>query len=474
MCASVCCTGVTGRVTPACALAVSRANNACMRAEEPPLRGGGRVLARWMQGAEGDIPMTARIGTPVLSILLALVVHPSSGTAQETSLDALLAELKQASPTVSAARARAAAADAARRAAGRPDDPMLDVEVDNLGLREEDDRMMVRYALQQPIPTVGTLRMQRNVAGAMAEQAEHGARGALVDVTFQGARAFVMLRMSQGELANNERQQRLVELVRDSALARMQAGADSHHDVLQSQAELLMLRNQHTLLEARIVEGRAMINALRNRPPDTPIVAGEAWPAAASLRPTPRLEEEALQRRPELSQMQAMQREQRAMGELMQREARPMFRVGAWYNDMLMMGDSMGVMVSASLPVFGVPRQRARAESARRAAEAAGRDVVAMAAMIRAQIHSAAARYQAALARERLLRDVLIQKAEETLMQAQTAYRSGMMAYASVVQDRRMLAEAQMELIEAEADRVLAMAELLRAVGAAEIAEVLP
>lgn len=406
--------------------------------------------------------------------LLCLLAAPAVAQDDARSLEALLTELRASSPTLAAVRTRVAGARATARAAGRPEDPMLDVEVDNLGLREEDDRMMARYGLEQAIPTIGSLRLQKRVATAMVQQAERGAEGTELDLMREGARAFVMLRMAQGELAINERQQRLVELVGESALARMRSGADTHHDVLQSQTELLSLQNQHTALEARVVAARAMINALRNQPPDAPFVAGEAWPEEAPSTAPEKLEQAALERRPELGQMRAMQREQRAMGDLMQREARPMFRVGAWYNDMFMMGDSAGLMVSASLPVFGVPRQRARAEGARRTAEAIESDVVGMAAMIRAEVRSAHARYDAALRRERLLRDVIIRKAQEALSQAETSYRSGMMPYASVVQDRRMLAEMQMELVAAEAERALAMAELLRAVGARSMKEVLP
>lgn len=388
-------------------------------------------------------------------------------------MESLLAELRESTPTLAAARSRVAAARAQQRAAGRPEDPMLDLEVDNLGLTEEDDRMMFRYGVQQPIPTIGTLRLQKRVASAMSQQARHGAEGVELDLMRDAARAFVMLRMTQGELTINERQQRLIELVSESALARMRTGADTHHDVLQSQAELLAMQNQHTTLEARLVEARAMVNALRNQPPDDPFIAGEPWPAAAPSQGSEGLQQAAVERRPELAQMRAMQREQTAMGDLMRREARPMFSVGAWYNDMLMMGDSVGLMLSASLPVFGVSRQRARAESARRTAEALESDTTAMTAMVRAQVRSAHARYDAALRRERLLREVLIQKAQDTLTQAETAYRSGMMPYASVVQDRRMLADMQMELVTAEADRALAMAELLRAVGAHATKEVL-
>lgn len=413
--------------------------------------------------------------TPLIAAL-ALSWFPlrSEAQSERVDLDRLLHELPAASPRVAAARTRIAASQAARRAAGRPEDPMLDIEADNLGLKSEDDRMMVRYALQQRLPTVGMLPLERKVASAMLEQTEQEAESVRLDVALAATRAFVMLRMTEGELSINERQQRAVELISESALARMRAGADAHHDVLQSQAELLSLQNQRLGLEARRIEARAMINALLNRAPDAPFEAGEPWPHGDAPLASATLETAAIARRPELKQMEAMQREQRAMSELMRREARPMFRVGVWYNDMLMMSDSVGVMLSASLPVFGVPRQRARAEASARAADAVVQDAAAMLAMIRAETKSAVARYEAAAQRERLLRDVLVKKAEEALAQAQSSYRSGMMAYASVVQDRRMVAELQMELIQAEADRTLAMAELLRAVGASSPKELAP
>jgi outer membrane protein TolC len=396
----------------------------------------------------------------------------ASAQGDAINLDALLGELAAVSPTLAGARARIAAARAERLAAGRPQDPMANVELNNWGITETSPLKMVRYGLEQPIPTVGTLRLSKRVADAMLQQAERSADGSVLDIMLQGARAFVMLRMTQGELAINERQQRLVELLSESALARLRSGADTHHDVLQSQSEYLSLQNQHAILEARVVEARSMVNALRNRPPDAPFTAGDAWPANDIALAPEALERAALQRRPELAEMQAMRRERQTMSQLMRREARPMFRVGAWYNDMLMMGDSAGVMVSASLPFFSVPRQRARADAASRGAEAVEHERVAMAAMVRAQVHAAVARYRAALRRERLLRDVLITKAEETLTQAQTSYRSGMMPYASVVQDRRMLEEQQMELVVAEADRALAMADLLRAAGVSSMEEV--
>jgi cobalt-zinc-cadmium efflux system outer membrane protein len=408
-------------------------------------------------------------------VLLWLEGTPST-RAQDaaTDLPVLLEEVRAASPTIAAAKQRISAARFERTAAGRPQDPMLDIEFDNWSPVREDDRMMMRYALRQPIPTIGMLGLQRDVADAMVAQSEQSALETSLDVVLATTRAFVMLRMTEGEIVILERQQRLVELVSEAALARMRSGSDTHHDILQSQAELLSLKNQLTILEARRIEAVAMINALRNKPPDTAIRAGNGWPASPLTQDPQALERAALAQRPELARMRAMKSEQVSMAKLMSREARPMFEVGAWYNQMLMMPDSAGLMVSTSLPLSGVKRQRALSEAANKQGAATESDLIAMAAMVRAQVRAAEARYTAALQREALLKDVIIPKVEQTLLQAQTSYRSGMMPYASVVQDRRMLAEMQMELVSAEAERMVAHAELLRAMGAAAPAEVRP
>jgi cobalt-zinc-cadmium efflux system outer membrane protein len=410
----------------------------------------------------------------VLLAAASLSASVSADDTRATPLASLLSELDAQSPSIAAARSRIAAAGAERDAAGRPEDPMLDLELDNLGLGQEDDRMMLRYAVRQPIPTIGMLGLQRDVADAMVSQREEAAERTALDVRLAAARAFAMLRMTQAEIGINERQQRLVELIAESALARMRSGTDAHHDVLQSQTELLSLRNQRTILEAQRIEAVAMINALRNRPPQTPFVAGDAFVFTPGAGEASTLEQSAVETRPELGEMKAMEREQRAMAALMKREARPMFSVGAWYNQMLMMPDSAGVMLSASLPFFGVPRQRARSRAAEQSAAAVASDRAAMAAMVRSEVRAVLARYQAAVERETLLRDVAIPRAEQALEQAQSSYRTGMMPYASVVQDRRMLAEMQMEHVRAEAERIVAFAELLRALGVRSLEEAKP
>ena len=73
-----------------------------------------------------------------------------------------------------------------------------------------------------------------------------------------------------------------------------------------------------------------------------------------------------------------------------------------------------------------------------------------------------------------LLQEVATPRAEQALRQAQSSYRTGMMPFASVIQDQRMLTELRMELIAAKAERFEAFITLMRTLGRDLIAVVKP
>jgi cobalt-zinc-cadmium efflux system outer membrane protein len=324
---------------------------------------------------------------------------------------------------------------------------------------------MLRYMLEQPLPTPGTLGMQERVAARTTERAVADLATLSRDLELEAARAYVMLWRAERELDVVATQSQLVEDLIAAALARMSSGADTHHDVIQSQVEVLALQNQTTQLRAERLSAVAMLNALRNHAASEMVSADEPLPLPERIEPEPALETEALRTRPELAGMTAMAGEERAMATLMRREGWPMFSVGAWYTQGLGMADSVGLMLGGTLPVFGASRQSSLAGEADARAYAAESDRTAMGLMIRAQVQSAYARYGAATERVSLLGDTALPRAEQALLQSQSSYRTGMMVFASVVQDERMLAELRMELIGARAERYDTYLALMRAVG---------
>lgn len=399
-------------------------------------------------------------------VLLAIPVQVSHAAAQsEASLRQMLADVRAQSPSLAAARARVTAARRAWDASGRPADPMLSVEIGRLGFREGAEDPMLIYTLEQPIPIPGTLGMQERAAARARDRADADLTTVQRDLEAAAARAYVMLWRAQSEFSVLESQRTLLEDLAAAALARMASGADTHHDVIQSQVEALALQNQQTRLAAEQTGAVAMLNALRNRHSSEPVVAVEPIPGADFSGPVSTLEEEALRRRPELRSMSAMGAEERAMAALMRREGWPMISVGAFYTQDLEMPDTIGVMLRGTLPVFGASRQASKAAEAEARASAVDSDRAAMGLMIRADLRSAHAVYHAADERVSLLQDVALPRAEQALAQAQSSYRTAMMPFASVIQDQRMLTELRMDLIAAQAERLEAYITLVRTLG---------
>jgi outer membrane protein TolC len=397
--------------------------------------------------------------------LLTAVVHVRAAAQNVVSLRQILVEVHSQSPSVAAATARVRAAQRAWDASGKPEDPMLSVMFDRVGSTDPILGPMLVYMLEQPLPIPGSLGLQERVAARAKERSEADVATVQRDLDAAAARAYVMLWRAQGELSVLEAQRRLVEELNAAALARMTAGSDTHHDVLQTEVEGLALRNQQTRMAAEKTGAIAMINALRNQLPSAEFSAAEPVPLFESVDSIAELEQEALRSRPELRSMSAMAAEERAMAELMRRESWPMLSVGAWYNQDLHMPDSVGFALRGTLPAFGVSRQSAKAAESEARANAVEFDRSAMGLMIRAELRSADANYRAANERVALLRDVALPRAEQALEQARSSYRVAMMPFASVIQDQRMLSELRMELIGAQAERFEAYVTLMRALG---------
>ncbi|HEX7480569.1 MAG TPA: TolC family protein [Polyangiales bacterium] len=379
-----------------------------------------------------------------------------------TPLGNVLGEVRAQSPSLAAARARISAARRTHDAAGKPNDPMLSIEVDRVGWARGAGRPMLRYTLQQPIPTPGTLGMDQRVAERATEQVEADHATLQRDLESDVAHGYVMVWRTQGELDVVESQRHLVEDSMSAALARMASGADAHHDVLQSQVELATLRDRLVQIGAERTTAVALVNALRNRA-GAALIATEPFALPAQVEPVAELEAQALRARPELRSVGAMAAGERAMATLARREGWPMFSVGAWYTQDLAMPDSVGLMVSGTLPVFGASRQSSRASASLARAGAADADRQALELMIRSQVQAAWARYAATNERVTLLHDTALPLAEQSLMQSLSSYRTGMTTFTTVLLDERMLTELRMQLLAARAERYDAYVALLRA-----------
>jgi outer membrane protein TolC len=175
----------------------------------------------------------------------------------------------------------------------------------------------------------------------------------------------------------------------------------------------------------------------------------------------------AIEKHPELRAAHlGVERAQAALA-VVNREYKPDFFVGGGY--MLMPREAGAWTASAGMSWPNAPWSRGRLDA--RKAEASA-DVEAAAARARAvereirlAVHDAYVRVMAAGQRASLLRTTVIPQSEQTLEVSRVAYQTNRVDFLALIDNQRVLLDAELNYFRALSDRELALADLLRAVG---------
>ena len=397
----------------------------------------------------------------------AAFARPAKAERLDSGIDAFVSEVLRRNPGLRARHLTRDAAALDASAAGLFPDPEASVMLDQVPERHEGEMPMVRYQLSQMIPWPGKLGLMEDAAARRTDEAEANAKARTLDLIREAKRAYWMLLMNKGARDLAAAGRGLLETITRAALARYGAGSGTHHDVARAQVELSILDVQVLDLEGERLATLAMLNALRDRPSDSPIPEPDAptlAPLGASLS-VAELERTAFERRPELENMRAMRREEESMAALARRERYPDLMTSIWYNQMLGEPDTAGVMVGVTLPIFNVRRQTRLAEAADHRASSAEGDRQAMQAMIRFEISDAVRRVVTAERTLELLRAVASPRANQSFAASLAAYSTGSTDVTAVLQAWRALQTLERARVEANVNWLNALADLERAIG---------
>jgi outer membrane protein TolC len=316
------------------------------------------------------------------------------------------------------------------------------------------------------IPWPGKLGLMRDAVDRQGDAAAAQIEVRRLEIALEARRGYLMLLLNARLRQVNTASRALIDTITAAALSRYATGAGGHHEVARAQVEQAALDVEALNLAGERASVVAMLNGLRDRPPETAVPdppAGLETPLAGAPRAA--LMDRAARERPEIKVMAAMQREARAMGDLALRERYPDLMASVWYNQMLGAPDSAGVMLGVTLPIFGVARQNRRAAAWGSRAAAAADEIAAMRAMIRAQVAEAHQQVETAGRELTLLRRVALPRAEQSLASALAAYATGALDLTAVLDARRALQTAERAIAAAQVRRELAIAALKRAIG---------
>ena len=328
---------------------------------------------------------------------------------------------------------------------------------------------MMRYQLAQMVMWPGKLPAMSDALHSEADAAGAAADTKRLDLTLEARRAFFML-VSNGKRRELNRAARgLAAVITSAAIGRYGSQSGEHHEVARAELEVQALDLELASIEGERKSVLAMINALRNQPPDAtfddPRVVSWTGPRSFDVEALMTL---AIAQRAELRQMTAMQAGMTNMARLARKEPYPDFMVGAWFNQMIMGGPhSFGFMLGTTLPTWGIERARFKAEAFDDRARAVADEATAMRAMIRAQVVDALTQFETASRLVTLLEASAMPKARESFDSSLSGYSAGTADIIAVLDARRSLQSTERMLIDARVQREVALALLERAVGGA-------
>ncbi len=391
---------------------------------------------------------------------------------EEAAVRAALA----ASAALEAARQRAAAMAAVPPQAGTLPDPVLrlnamNIPVDTFDLDQE-AMTQLQVGVVQAVPFPGKLALRRAAA-------EHEAEAAAVSVEEVRLRLARDVRIAWWQLHHLDRalevvarNQTLMRQLVEVAQAAYRVGKGLQQDVLLAELELSRLRDMELRLRKRRRSVEARLNALLNRPADTPVRLPRREPGTLPAVPG----EEALYgiadaRRPLLRALAARVQAAERRRELARRDLLPDFTVGATYGLRLdapggrERPDFLSVMVGVKLPLYADTKQR-RAVDQRNAELMRMRSLLEDARQrVRAEIAQALAAYREALGQLELLERGILPQARQTLAAMLAAYQVGKVDFLNVVRAQITLYNHELRRWEMQSAAHQALARLAAATG---------
>lgn len=374
------------------------------------------------------------------------------------SPDVLVAEVLQRSPDLAAAEAAWDAARARVAPAGDLPDPMFSYGAAPQTAGDAGGLEQIA-GLSQAIPWPGTLGLRRDAARALAQSSKDRFRDVrlrLAELTrAQYAQWFYVYRA----LRINAENQTLLDRLRGAAEAAYASGQGPEQDVLRTDVERTLLKNQALVLQRRRIAIRARINALLDRDPNAPLAPPADLPASPPLRPQGELQRAALARYPELSALDAAIKAKRDRIGLARKGRYPNFTLGTGYTQLMPTDKRWTVGITINIPL---DQSRRRAEIDEAQAEV--RETQARKSDLRERVLSDLSRAYATAWQARssvvLDRRRLVPFARENFDASQADYRTGNGDFLKLITAERAYLTAELDLARARADLYVQLASL--------------
>ncbi|MGB5295701.1 MAG: TolC family protein [Thermoanaerobaculia bacterium] len=391
----------------------------------------------------------------------------------DSQLRVLIVETLERNPAIAGALALARAAEQRASSVGALPDPVVGITafLKSPETRTGPQVLTLNYLQSLPWLSKFDLEEQANLLNATALYS---------DVEAKRLTLATEVRRLYYELAflvrHKEITQDFVDHLRqheEISQARYATGAGASQDVIKIQAEITLAENLLLDIDLRRVDLEATLNDLRDLPASTtllPALLPEGEQVALDVE---RLRESAIRSRPELTAADARIAASEARVKRAEKAFRPDFKIGLTYTfvdprqDQAGMisppegngDDIFGIQGGVSVPIWR-KRTKAGVEEASQIELAAREGKRNVLAGIESAIGDLMQRIPLTWQQFRLLEDILILQAEESVQSAQYGYVSGTLNALDLLDAEHVLFRAETSIARAQADYSIRLVQL--------------
>ncbi len=423
----------------------------------------------------GQTDLLAAAKNETVNTTVSRYVDPLRGVSADDTVRRAIgsnAELAAARLDIERARARI-------RQAGLRPNPTIDFEQTTGKLTGSPGERETSIGFALPLELNGQRQRRVNLAQAELEAAEAEAadRERRLIAEVRAAHAEVLAAVRELEITeglNNLDVQtaRIVE-------ARVSEGESAPIELNLLQAEVERLKSRRALVEGRLQASLLRLKSLVGMSPDEPLRLREDLAAPTLSQPAASLEaalDIALRMRPDLRLARLGEKVAEAGLELARAQGRPDVTTFTKYTSTRSTFDNtpIGVLrdkdnvlsfgVSVSVPLFN-RNQGAKVEAATAIAQARRRREFAE-QLVRSEVASAYARYEAAQSALAIYEQGVIARSTQNIQAMRGAYELGAFRMTELLAEQRRLMDSEREYTETLAERYKALADLLSAIGA--------
>jgi outer membrane protein, heavy metal efflux system len=329
------------------------------------------------------------------------------------------------------------------------------------------DQMEYDYSIQQMFPFPGKLGAMARSEQKRTDMLTADRQTQERDIVRNVKTLYFDLYLKNRQMEINHETKMLVRGFVDIARKQYEVGMGKQSDILRAQTELSSLGIDSIVLVQQRKSMEGMLNALCNRPVTTEIgFVPEIDPVLPDYDLSTLLAV-AEKNRPELKSMQSgieMHRVERlAAG----KEYLPDFMVRGMYKQMTAAPDNWSLMIGATVPV--APWSLGKNSSGTTRADAniktAQGELDNMKNMISAEVNDALLKVESSKDRVRLSKESAIPQAQQALISAMAAYKTGKEEFLMLIDIQRMLVMAKQEYHMAVMSLLDSQSQLERAVG---------